>query len=628
MSWPGFYALANAWWFLLLVPLVVFYFLKLKRPRIEIPSLALWRSVINDQRVNSPFQKFKRNILLLLQILLLMLLVAAAMQPFIQAGPDRAARLPVLIDCSASMAALDERGGRSRLDAAKDRVRELIDSLPPYQQISLIAFHSSARRLTEFTDNRRVLLDALAQLEVADVPSNPVDALRMTHALARTVSADTPIEKVLMVTDGNVPAEVEFDLPFSIELVKLPPAGQNIGITALNARRAGESDWEVFVRIEGSTHAEGSAAVEILQDGEPAGSEPVLIEPGRSERVVFRVDGREPTGIEVRLKPAAFDSLEADNVAFLALEAARPLVVYAPTELPAYRHALQAIEGVELYPDDEGRGEAVAYDLLITEGPDDRETPAVLSVGFVPDELKDLVTVSESGAAEIVDWDRSDPLLQHVHLGEVLIADVPEIAPDTTPQDFEELGYELLVHSRTGPLALKRRVGSRTHYLLLFHTDHSTLPHRIGFPILVANLVELARHQGRLAEARGDTTGVLPRRTLEPDTTYTITGPAGQRVEIPTRVDGVLSGVPAPRVGVYGIRGGGDNLKVGASLLDSGETSLFAIDKIRFGELSVEAATETLDSDFPLWGTLALIGFGLLVIEWWVYQRRPARVAA
>ena len=58
MSWPGFSALINAWWFLLLVPLIIFYFLKLRRPRFDIPSLALWRQVVSDQRVNSPFQKF------------------------------------------------------------------------------------------------------------------------------------------------------------------------------------------------------------------------------------------------------------------------------------------------------------------------------------------------------------------------------------------------------------------------------------------------------------------------------------------------------------------------------------------------------------------------------------------
>jgi Ca-activated chloride channel family protein len=114
--WP-FEAAYWARLFLLLVPLVIFYFLKLKRPRLEIPSLALWRSVLNDQRVNSPFQRFKRNLLLLLQILLLVCLVLAAMQPFFPAGADRAKYLPVLIDTSASMAAIDE-SGQSRLDRA------------------------------------------------------------------------------------------------------------------------------------------------------------------------------------------------------------------------------------------------------------------------------------------------------------------------------------------------------------------------------------------------------------------------------------------------------------------------------------------------------------------------------
>src|SRR6187549_202824 len=144
---PAFSSLASAWLFALLVPLVIFYFLKLKRPRMDIPSLVLWRQVIADQRVNSPFQRFKRNLLLLLQILLLALLVFAAMQPLLRSGATRAERLPVLLDVSASMAALDKPGGLSRLDAAKQKVRELISALPSDQQLCLIAFGKTARRL-------------------------------------------------------------------------------------------------------------------------------------------------------------------------------------------------------------------------------------------------------------------------------------------------------------------------------------------------------------------------------------------------------------------------------------------------------------------------------------------------
>src|ERR1700710_1881013 len=109
---PVFTSPGSAWLFALLVPLVAFYFLKLKRPRQMIPSLVLWRQVLSDQRVNSPFQRFKRNILLLLQILMLVLLVLAAMQPLLRREAQTAARLPVLVDVSASMGALDKEGGR------------------------------------------------------------------------------------------------------------------------------------------------------------------------------------------------------------------------------------------------------------------------------------------------------------------------------------------------------------------------------------------------------------------------------------------------------------------------------------------------------------------------------------
>src|ERR1035441_8957153 len=82
MNWGGFQSLSHLWLLALFAPLVLFYFLKLKRPRAEIPSLVLWRQVLQDHRVNSPFQKFKRNLLLLLQILLLLFPVSARVQPF------------------------------------------------------------------------------------------------------------------------------------------------------------------------------------------------------------------------------------------------------------------------------------------------------------------------------------------------------------------------------------------------------------------------------------------------------------------------------------------------------------------------------------------------------------------
>ncbi len=625
MNWWPFLVNHWAWLFFLLVPLVIFYFLKLKRPRLEIPSLALWRSVLNDQRVNSPFQKFKRNILLFLQVLLLVCLVLAAMQPFIPTGAERGKNLPILIDTSASMAAIDE-SGKSRLDAARQDVRKLIDNLLPDQKLCLIAVSSTARRLTEFTDNKRILRDALEQLEVSQVASRLEDGLRMSQAMARTVAVET----VVLYTDGNVPATIDFELPFQLNFQKLPPAGRNIGITALNARRR-DTRWDVFVRIEGSRDAEKkeeppiSAGVALLQYGNELGNEEISLEAGQSQRIVFPVEAAGSGTLEVRLKPAGFDSLDADNVAYLDLPAGRSLAVFCPVELESYRHALKGLKDVILYPSDDGESKAASYDLVITDRKTNAEFEAGTFVftGVVPDDVSKLVRIDDA-LAQVIDWQRSTPLLQHVLLTDVQIADRPVSADGVRDRDYEELGYEILAQGRTGPLVLRKETGSRAAHYFLFHTDRSTLPYRVGFPILVSNAVQIAMQQAGLSEVRGEQTGVLPPRNVKPDTVYKVESPDGSTTEARSSAEGVLSGIATPAIGRYTIRDGGTAVaSVGVSLLTVTETSLASVDQLQFREMSVGAAGEMLKSDHPLWPELAAIGFILLLVEWWYFQRRP-----
>lgn len=623
MSFPGFASLASAWLLLLLIPLVIFYFLKLKRPRMEVPSLALWRQVLNDQRVNSPFQRFKRNILLLLQVLLLLFLALAAMQPFFSSGAERAEYLPVLVDCSASMAAPQTAGGPTRLDEAKQRIREIIDGMLPDQRLSLIAFHSSARRLTEFTENKRVLHEALEKLEVEDVPSNPEDALRMTQALART----EPIEKVLMYSDGNIPPKINFELSFQLDYQRLEAGGPNIGITALNARRTGADSWDVFARIESNDRAATSATLQLRRSDAPEGSseETVVLDAGESQRIVFPISYEGSTSLEVRLQPDDFDALAADNVAYLEMPVVRPLTVFCPQELETYRHALSSLEEITIFPDDDD-ATASRYDLLVSDVPEHASLDANVSlfVGVVPDDLQALIEV-ETGLAEVVDWRRESPLLQHVLFSQVQISDQPQVAEGVLDGDFENLGYEIVAYGRSGPLLLQRREGAKVAYYMLFHSDRSTLPYRVGFPILVANIVEIAMRNAELSEVRAAATPVLPPRTLSPDSNYRITGPDGSQRETKTNRDGLLFGVSAPRVGRYVVREGRSEVaSVGVGLLNSDESSLSSVETIQFPEdLSVAASQDQIKTDRPLWRMLVWLALGMLLLEWWYFQRRP-----
>ncbi len=479
MNWLGFFSLGSAWLALLLVPLVLVYFLKLRRPRQSVSSLALWYQVINDQRVNSPFQRFKRNLLLLLQVLVLVCLVLAAMQPFLPRASVRAQYQPILIDCSASMGALDAPGGERRLDAAKKQVLTIIDNLLPDQRVSLVAFGSTARRLTDFTDNKTILKDALARLDVVPVPSHTVDALRMTQALAHTV----PIERVLMVTDGNVPADADFELPFDLVYQQIPAGGPNLGITAFNARRSAADQWEVFVGVEGSaTATQANGKLELFRDGVSVGTEPVLLVPGHTKRVVFRLESPAASSLEARLTPDGFDSLESDNTAYLQLPKSRPLSVFVPSELTSFRRAFRVQKGIELV-DEAAAQSGTAFDVVVSNRPEDvkLEGAAALFVGFVPKDLAKLVSIGK-GSIDVVDWERSSPLLAHVVLSEVTGVEQPKVTEGVRDGDFEKLGYSVLASGRTGPLLLERRIERGSNIICCLTWTARRFPSASAFP--------------------------------------------------------------------------------------------------------------------------------------------------
>src|SRR5213595_3684695 len=93
--------------------LLVLYFLKLKRRELVVSSTLLWKKAIQDLQVNAPFQKLRRNLLLLLQLLLLLMLCLALSRPVSNYTPGAGKTSIILVDRSASMSALE--GKRTRL---------------------------------------------------------------------------------------------------------------------------------------------------------------------------------------------------------------------------------------------------------------------------------------------------------------------------------------------------------------------------------------------------------------------------------------------------------------------------------------------------------------------------------
>src|SRR3954470_8802344 len=125
--------------------LLVLYFLKLRRREMAVSSTLLWKKAVQDLQVNAPFQKLRRNLLLLLQLLLLLFLLLALSRPVTHYTPGAGKVSVLLIDRSASMAAKDpDLNGKTRLDEAKRRAKDLVATLDRNSQAMVIAFDESA----------------------------------------------------------------------------------------------------------------------------------------------------------------------------------------------------------------------------------------------------------------------------------------------------------------------------------------------------------------------------------------------------------------------------------------------------------------------------------------------------
>src|SRR3974390_2179188 len=112
---------------------VVFYLLKRKRVVKLVSSTLLWQRFLSETQASAPFQRLRKNWLLILQILLLIAAVLALARPYFSARIKPAQLRVVILDASASMQATDEPP--SRFEKARSEALKWVDGLAGNDQM-------------------------------------------------------------------------------------------------------------------------------------------------------------------------------------------------------------------------------------------------------------------------------------------------------------------------------------------------------------------------------------------------------------------------------------------------------------------------------------------------------------
>ena len=123
---------------LLGIPVIILlYLLKQKYKEQEVSSLFLWKKAQMQSLAQEPWQKLKKNILMFLQLLAVALLAISLSNPYVMGGMQTSHTVFGL-DCSLSMQAKDGENGKSRLEQAKQEIKNKIEQSPDDAVFSIV----------------------------------------------------------------------------------------------------------------------------------------------------------------------------------------------------------------------------------------------------------------------------------------------------------------------------------------------------------------------------------------------------------------------------------------------------------------------------------------------------------
>src|SRR3989475_9571209 len=182
--------------FALSVPLVLLYFLKVRRRERTVSSLLLWPTSLRDREASTFFQRLHRDPLLLLQLLALLALALALARPVATVMGQGARKVVVVLDTSASMQARDV--SPSRFEAARAGAAALVRGLGEGAEVMVIEAGVQPKVTAALARDRERALAAIRAAQARDLPTRIQEAVRTARALV----AAEPRAEIHVFTDG------------------------------------------------------------------------------------------------------------------------------------------------------------------------------------------------------------------------------------------------------------------------------------------------------------------------------------------------------------------------------------------------------------------------------------------
>ncbi|MEO7909270.1 MAG: BatA and WFA domain-containing protein [Roseiflexaceae bacterium] len=605
---------------LIIGPIIVaMYLLKLRREDRRVSSTFLWQRIVRDVEANAPWQKLRRNLLLLLQLLLLALLALALARPFFRTAGIAGRNLIVIVDRSASMQANDV--APSRLEAAKQQAVDLIDQLPDGGRATVIAAGGQMEVPVAATTDRRQLRDAIDGITAHNGGGSD---LAQALTLAAALSSREADSEVAIISDGNVTFPPEIKMPATVRYFPIGQRRENVAISAV-ALQPSAAGQTLFAQATNYGPSAATRRMDIYLDDTLFNAYNLTLDPTREQSIVVEVPAQIRKAEARLVDESNTDTLAADDRGYAVSTAGEGTNVRLIS--PGNRFletALGLLPSVKttLVPTSTATFTETAAQVPLTIL--DAVVPATLPPGnlffIAPTRSTDYFSITgQIDFPALRPAPGNEPLLKDVKLSEVSV----RVADKITPGAWARVA----VDGDGGPMLLAGEKDGRRIVVLAFDLHNSDLPLQVAFPLLLSNIV------GYLAPGSGaEAAQLAPDQPLalqvDPSiTAVRVTRPDGQVVPLEVK-DGQAIYADTDTLGAYVVEQYlAEKLiarqRFAVNLFSKEESTITPQSELKIQQTSglQQATAGERVGRQEFWRWLAAIALVVLVIEWLVYQR-------
>jgi hypothetical protein len=632
------------WLALLAIPILLLYMLKLRRRETPISSIQLWQQVLRDRQSNAPWQRLRRQLLLLLQLLILASLIFALARPAFPVPSLASGATLILLDASASMNALDV--APSRFAAARAAARDQIERLPGGAPVTLILAGVQPQLLASAETDRAVLRQALETAQAgqgsADWPAAFSLAAGAAAGLAST--PDRPLT-ILLISDGGLPQSGLPQLPGEVRYLAIGQSSANLAISALAVRSAPDGP-QIFASVRNYSGEKRRAILSFYAGEQLFEARQIDVTAGQSQSVVLAGLPATPQAYTARLssldRASRLDDLPLDDSAYAVYQPASAGKTLLVTRGNLFlRQLLESLPGVQSFvalPVKDGPLQIPkgSYDLYILDGVLPAELPPghLLILNPPANSLFEVTgTFKDMSGMKLGDH----PLTRFVEWGGVHILQAQQVK-------LPDWGVAL-IQSNAGPLVFVGESGSRRVAVLTFDLHDSDLPLQTAFPILFSNLFEYLLQSSNLTAAEsgesssgaetvtGEPTEGLQIRPgeavlIRPQLTVSeieVIAPDGKSYRLPPDEERSVF-TQSEALGIYRVSYPGhpelapDRFAV--NLFSPLESDLRPAGSVQIGQAGLTPSAKAAVGQYEVWPWIAALALLVLLLEWWVYQRQ------